>query len=54
MVLALFIRTLRRAELAVRNDRENIVDGATEVLDVLASAGLVVSSTGTVIHRLGW
>ena len=50
VVLALFIRTLRRAELAVRNDRENIVDGATEVLDVLASAGLVVSSTGTVIR----
>ncbi len=50
LVLALFVRTLRRAELSVRADRDNIVDGATEVLDVLASAGLVIGSTGTVIR----
>jgi two-component system, OmpR family, sensor histidine kinase SenX3 len=50
LVLALFVRTLRRAELSVKADRDNIVDGATEVLDVLASAGLVIGSTGTVIR----
>lgn len=50
IVLALFVRTLRRAELSVKADRDNIVDGATEVLDVLASAGLVIGATGTVIR----
>lgn len=50
LVFALFIRTLQRAELKLQQDRETIVDGATEVLDVLASAGLVIGSTGTVIR----
>lgn len=50
LVLALFVRTLRRAELSVKADRDNIVDGATEVLEVLASAGLVIGATGTVIR----
>lgn len=50
VVLALFVRTLRRAELRIKQDRENIVDGATEVLDVLASAGLVIGATDTVIR----
>ncbi len=50
LVFALFIRTLQRAELNLQQDRETIVDGATEVLDVLASAGLVIGSTGTVIR----
>ncbi len=50
LVFALFIRTLQRAELRLQQDRETIVDGATEVLDVLASAGLVIGSTGTVIR----
>lgn len=50
IVLVLFLRTLRRAELKVNDDRNNIVDGATEVLDVLASAGLVIGETDTVIR----
>lgn len=50
LVLALFVRTLRRAELHINQDAENVVDGATEVLDVLASAGLVIGSTDTVIR----
>ena len=50
VVLALFMRTLRRADLHLNEDRENMVDGATEVLDVLASAGLVIGSTDTVIR----
>ena len=50
LVFALFLRTLQRAELRLQQDRETIVDGATEVLDVLASAGLVIGSTGTVIR----
>ena len=50
IVLALFMRTLRRAELNLNEDRENLVDGATEVLDILASAGLVIGSTDTVIR----
>lgn len=50
LVFGLFIRTLQRAELRLQQDRETIVDGATEVLDVLASAGLVIGSTGTVIR----
>ena len=50
IVLALFMRTLKRADLHLNEDRENMVDGATEVLDVLASAGLVIGSTDTVIR----
>lgn len=50
LVLALFVRTLKRDELRLNEDRENIIDGATEVLDVLASAGLVIGSTDTVIR----
>ena len=50
LVLALFVRTLRRAELHINQDTENVVDGATEVLDVLASAGLVIGATDTVIR----
>lgn len=44
------MRTLRRADLNLNEDRENLVDGATEVLDILASAGLVIGSTDTVIR----
>ena len=50
LVLGLFTRTLRRADLRLNEDRENMVDGATEVLDVLASAGLVIGATDTVIR----
>ena len=49
-VFTMFIRTLQRSEIKLRQDRESLFDGATEVLDVLATAGLVVGSSGTVIR----
>ena len=49
-VFAMFIRTLQRSEIKLKQDRETLFDGANEVLDVLASAGLVVGSSGTVIR----
>lgn len=49
-VFTMFIRTLQRSEIKLKQDRETLFDGANEVLDVLASAGLVVGSSGTVIR----
>ena len=50
LVFALSFGMMQRSEQRNQQDRQTIVDGASEVLDVLASAGLVVSETGTVLR----